>query len=252
MNELVFKSDKGNPVTNSLLVAEKFGRRHSDVIKAIEQHIEDLKSTDEKIRWFIESTYCDGKGEYRKMYVMNRDGFSLLVMSFNNTKDVLRFKIDFIEAFNKMEKAIKESGLYQFEIPHSFADALRLAAEQQEKIERQNAQLQEQAPKVLFASAVETSNKSCLIGELAKILKQNGIEMGQKRLFEWMRKNGYLCKTGESYNQPTQMAMEMSLFEIKKSTINNPNGTTLVTSTTKVTGKGQVYFVNKFLREKVF
>ena len=86
-----------------------------------------------------------------------------------------------------------------------------------------------------------------LIGELAKIICQNGVQTGEKRLFQWMRDNGYLCQHGERYNQPTQKAMEMGLFEIKKTTIQKPNGDTLITNTTKVTGKGQVYFVNKFL-----
>ena len=105
-------------------------------------------------------------------------------------------------------------------------------------------------PKVLFAEAVETSQRSCLIGELAKILNQNGIKIGQNRLFQLLRDEGYLCKTGENYNLPTQRAMEMNLFEIKKTIINKPDGTILVTTTTKVTGKGQIYFINKFLREK--
>lgn len=153
--------------------------------------------------------------------------------------------------FIEIEKKYKESGLSQFAIPQSFSEALRLAAEQAETIESQQKQLQEQAPKVLFASAVETSDKSCLIGELAKILKQNGIEIGQNRLFEWLRKNGYLCKGGERHNQPTQMAMELGLFDIKKRTINNPDGSTMVTTTTKVTGKGQIYFVNKFMKGEV-
>lgn len=103
-----------------------------------------------------------------------------------------------------------------------------------------------QKPKVLFAEAVEVSKSSILIGELAKILKQNGIEIGQNRLFSWMREEGYLCKSGENYNLPTQYSMELGLFEIKKTTINNPDGSVRVTRTTKVTGKGQIYFVNKF------
>lgn len=107
----------------------------------------------------------------------------------------------------------------------------------------------EQAPKVLFANAVETSKKSCLVGELAKVLKQNGVEIGQNRLFEWLRQNNYLCSKGEAYNQPTQKAMQLEVFEIKKTTINKPDGTILVSTTVKVTGKGQIYFVNKFLKE---
>lgn len=112
---------------------------------------------------------------------------------------------------------------------------------------RMSAQLKEQAPKVLFANAVETAHNSILIGDLAKIIRQNGVDIGQKRLFEWMRQNGYLIKDGQSKNMPTQKAMDMSLFEVKESTINNPDGSVRVTRTTKVTGKGQTYFVKKFL-----
>jgi anti-repressor protein len=115
----------------------------------------------------------------------------------------------------------------------------RIAAEQT---------VESQKPKVLFASAVETSESSILVGELAKILKQNGIEVGQKRLFEWLREKGYLIrKKGEEFNNPTQRSMELGLFEITKRTINNPDGSVRVTRTPKVTGKGQIYFVNKFL-----
>lgn len=126
------------------------------------------------------------------------------------------------------------------------------AEEEKERLmlenKQQQAQIEADAPRVRFSQAVETADKSILIGELAKILRQNGVEMGERRLFEWMRKNGYLCSHGERYNQPTQRAMEMGLFELKKTTINKPDGTVLVTTTTKVTGKGQIYFVDKFLR----
>lgn len=109
-------------------------------------------------------------------------------------------------------------------------------------------QLKEQAPKVLFANAVETAHTSILIGDLAKIIKQNGVDIGQKRLFEWMRQNGYLIKGGSSKNMPTQRSMDQELFEVKETTINNPDGSVRVTKTTKVTGKGQTYFINKFLQ----
>ena len=132
-------------------------------------------------------------------------------------------------------------------IPQTFAEALRLAASQAEQIEQQQKKIEADAPRVLFSQAVETSNKSVLIGELAKIICQNGVNTGEKRLFAWLREKGYLCKFGERYNQPTQKAMEMGLFEIKKTTIQKPDGCTIVSNTTKVTGKGQIYFVNKFL-----
>ena len=103
-------------------------------------------------------------------------------------------------------------------------------------------------PKVIFANAVETSHTSILIGDLAKLLKQNGVETGQKRLFDWMREKGYLIKRkGSDWNMPTQKAMNMKLFEVKESTVNNPDGSVRINRTTKVTGRGQTYFVNKFL-----
>ena len=125
----------------------------------------------------------------------------------------------------------------------------RITAEQ--KVEVAERQIKQDAPKVLFANAVETSQRSCLIAELAKILQQNGVNIGQNRLFAWMRENGYLGQKGEYYNQPTQKAMSQGLFELKKTTITKPDGTILVTTTTKVSGKGQVYFVSKFLGNKV-
>ena len=107
-------------------------------------------------------------------------------------------------------------------------------------------------PKVLFADALTTSNSSILIGELAKLLKQNGVEIGQNKLFEWLRANGYLIrKKGELYNLPTQYSMDLGLMDIKKRVINNADGSTRTTRTTKVTGKGQQYFINKFLNSEV-
>ena len=121
-----------------------------------------------------------------------------------------------------------------------------LKDERQKRIQAEQT-VELQAPKVLFADAVTASKSSVLVGELAKILRQNGIDIGQNRLFEWLRQSGYLCKTGENFNLPTQYAMDMGLCEIKKTTINKPDGSSFVTRTTKISGRGQVYFVNKFL-----
>lgn len=104
-------------------------------------------------------------------------------------------------------------------------------------------------PKAIFADAVATSDTSILIGDLAKLIKQNGTDIGQKRLFERMRNDGYLIKKGTSKNMPTQTAMEKGLFEVKERTISNPDGSTRITRTTKVTGKGQIYFINMFKKE---
>lgn len=124
-----------------------------------------------------------------------------------------------------------------------------MTALKEERAEKELAQSQvrDMAPKALFADAVATSSQSCLIGELAKILKQNGVEIGQNRLFAWLRSNGYLGRVGEYYNIPTQRYIEMGLFEIKKQAIHKPGGDVIVNTTPKVTGKGQIYFVNKFL-----
>lgn len=118
-----------------------------------------------------------------------------------------------------------------------------------EKTNEENIRfLEQQAPKVLFADAVATSNKSILVGEMAKLMRQNKVEIGERRLFQWLRDNHFLCSYGERYNQPTQEAMERGLFEIKKTTITKPDGIIIVSTTPKVTGKGQIYFLNKFLK----
>lgn len=119
---------------------------------------------------------------------------------------------------------------------------------QKEKLSLLEQEKELNKPKVLFADSVSASNSSCLIGELAKILRQNGIEIGQNRLFEILREKGYLCKTGESYNHPTQRSMDLGLFEIKKTSIVKPSGT-FISTTTKVTGKGIIYFIDKFLNK---
>lgn len=130
------------------------------------------------------------------------------------------------------------------------ARALKIANNEIEKLKSDNRVLIEDAermkPKEIFADAVAASASSILIGDLAKLICQNGHKIGQKRLFEWMRETGYLIKSGSSRNMPTQRAMEQKLFEVKESSIANPDGSVRVTRTTKVTGKGQIYFINKF------
>ena len=125
--------------------------------------------------------------------------------------------------------------------------ATQLKEEQQHRKQLQ-AENNIMKPKALFADAVATSDTSILIGQLAKIMKQNGVDMGQNRLFKWMRTHDFLGKRGDSYNKPTQKAMNLGLFEVKERTVNNPDGSIRVTITTKVTGKGQQYFINKFLK----
>lgn len=152
--------------------------------------------------------------------------------------------------FRKYFIAIEE----QWNTPEAvMSRALKLANKKLDEIKHQNVRLEEKIeqdkPKVLFAEAVQTADTSILVGDLAKLIKQNGVDIGQKRLFEWLRNHGYLIKYGVSRNMPTQRAMEMKLFEVKERTIGNPDGSVRITKTTKVTGKGQQYFINKFLGE---
>nr|DAS08155.1 MAG TPA: KilAC domain protein [Caudoviricetes sp.] len=136
-----------------------------------------------------------------------------------------------------------------FNSPEKIMARALLMADQ--KVHKLEAQIEADRPKVLFADAVSASKSSCLIGELAKILKQNGIDIGQNKLFQWLRAHGYLIsRRGESWNQPTQKSMQLGLFELKKTNINHPDGHTTVNTTTKVTGKGQQYFINKFLNQE--
>lgn len=123
-------------------------------------------------------------------------------------------------------------------------------AERDAIIQRQQEKIESDKPKTIFADAVSTSHTSILVGDLAKLICQNGVKIGQKRLFEWLRNNGYLVKSGLSRNMPIQRYVEQGLFEVKESNVQNPDGSVRITRTTKVTGKGQIYFVNKFIKDK--
>ncbi|MFQ5125319.1 phage regulatory protein, partial [Clostridioides difficile] len=165
------------------------------------------------------------------------------------------FTARYVRRFNEMERVLKEQ---QPKLPTTYKEALQqllVEVEEKEQLQLENQEkdkvIQLQQPKVLFADAVSASNNSILVGELAKLIKQNGVDIGQNRLFTWMRENGYLIKCkGEDYNIPTQKSMNLRIMEVKKRVINNPDGSTKVTRTVKITGKGQVYFVNKFKSSK--
>lgn len=128
------------------------------------------------------------------------------------------------------------------------AKALMVA---QNKIAERDKQIERMKPKEIFADAVSASETSILVGDLAKLISQNGYKIGQKRLFEWLRTNNFLIKCGSSRNMPQQRFVEQGLFEVKESNIQNPDGSVRITRTTKVTGKGQIYFVNKFMKSEV-
>ena len=194
---------------------------------------------------------CDTLGGTQEMTIINESGLYSLILSSKlpKAKEFKRWvTAEVLPAIRKTGGYVNDTAQfvesYFGQLEPSQKHALTMMFDESK---RMSAQLKEQAPKVLFANAVETAHNSILIGDLAKIIRQNGVDIGQKRLFEWLRQNGYLIKDGQSKNMPTQKAMEMSLFEVKESTINNPDGSVRITRTTKVTGKGQTYFVKKFL-----
>ena len=248
-SNLVYQGANYQALTDSLLVAEKFEKKHRDVLKAIQNIAEGMRKNSHT-PLFIETTYINEQNgqEYPK-FVMGRDGFTLLAMGFTGKK-AIKFKLDYIEAFNKMENLLKSDDYILQRSQEILSKRLEYLTQQNQtqakQIEQQQKEIEQNKPKVLFADAVTASANCILIGELATILKQNGVEIGQNRLFKYLRENSYLCSHGERYNMPTQKALDLGLFEVKKTAINNPNGSVLVTSTTKVTGKGQVYFMDKF------
>lgn len=184
----------------------------------------------------------DGNKGNPNLTIINESGVYALVFS-SKLQSAKKFKH---WVTSEVLPTLRKTGSYA--TPQLTGEELMAKAliEAKSVLERQNKQIIEMKPKAIFADAVATSDTSILIGDLAKLIKQNGTDIGQKRLFERMRNDGYLIKTGTSKNMPTQKAMEKGLFEVKERVISNPDGSTRITRTTKVTGKGQIYFINKF------
>lgn len=220
-------------------------------LSARELHKE-LNVTDRFTRWFermeeygfeenvdftsVKSSTLVNNGATRELqdYRITLDMAKEIAMLQRNEKgkEIRRKLIELEKAWNSPEKVMARA----LDIAHKTIANLQIENE-------------EMKPKAIFADAVATSDTSILIGDLAKLIKQNGTDIGQKRLFERMRNDGYLIKKGTSKNMPTQVAMEKGLFEAKERVINNPDGSTRITRTTKVTGKGQIYFINMFKQE---
>lgn len=218
-------------------VAEILG--YSDTSDAMKKHVDD---DDKLTRHFADS------GQKRAMYIINESGLYSLILS-SKLPNAKRFKR---WVTSEVLPSIRKNGGYiagqeTMSDDELMARALQVA---QNKILERDKQIETMTPKAIFADAVAASHTSILIGDLAKLISQNGVSIGQKRLFKWLRDNGYLIKReGSDRNMPTQRSMEMKLFEVKESTISNPDGSVRITRTPKVTGKGQQYFVNKFLTE---
>ena len=194
----------------------------------------------------VENGSIPGIGRPSIEYVLTIEAAKELCMVEGNDRGraVRRY---FIEAERKFRESQQVAPTHPA-IPQTFAQALRLAAEQAETIEAQQKQLAEQAPKVNFAKALEIAGESILVGQLAKLMRQNGVDTGEIRLYQWMRDNGFLHKCGSEYNDPTQRALEMGLFEVRTGTRYHPHtGEPIQTRTTLVTIKGQQYFINKLV-----
>ncbi|KTF28372.1 antirepressor [Staphylococcus epidermidis FS1] len=193
-------------------------------------------------------------GGMQNVTIINESGLYSLIFS-SKLESAKRFKR---WVTSEVLPAIRKHGLYATDNvientlnnPDYIINVLTEYKKEKEHNLALKQQVKENKPKVLFADSVAGSDNSILVGELAKLLKQNGVDVGQNRLFKWLRNNGYLIKkSGESYNLPTQKSMDLEILDIKKRVINNPDGSSKITRTPKVTGKGQQYFINKFLKE---
>lgn len=244
MKELVIKSKGGKDVTTSLIVAEIFGKRHDHVLR----DIENLSCSEEfRLLNFGETPYTHPQnGQTYKMFQITKNGFSFLVMGYTGEK-AGEFKEKFISEFDKREALLKDD---DYILLRSQEILQKRISDVEQKLNQANDTIKELEPKRLFAESVTASDTCILIGELAKILKQNGYNTGEKKLYQELREQGYLIKRyGTDHNMPTQRSMELGLFQIKETPINRSTGIS-VSKTPKVTGKGQVYFVNKFLNQK--
>lgn len=242
MNQLSILNKEGKFVVDSREVAGMVGKRHSDLLETIAVYENHLTNGDfRSLDFFIPETYRDSKGENRPCYLLTKKGCDMVANKMTGEKGVL-FTATYVTKFEEMEK--------QQKLPQNYKEALLALVSAEEEKEQLLLQSEKDKPKVLFADAVSASKTSILVGELAKLIKQNGVSIGQNRLFDWLRDNEYLIKRkGTDYNMPTQKAMELGLFEVKETSITHSDGHISVNKTSKVTGKGQQYFINKFLSE---
>lgn len=216
-------------------VAEVLG--YAKPLNAIAQHVDKDDS--------LKQGLTDSLGRQQKTIFVNESGLYALIFG-SKLESAQKFKR---WVTSEVLPALRKTGQYQVKELSGSELMAKALIEAQSVLAAKDKQIEEMKPKVVFADAVATSHTSILVGELAKILKQNGIDMGQKRLFAWLREKGYLIKRqGTDYNMPTQKAMDLGLFEIKEGSYVNGSGVNITTKTPKVTGKGQQYFINKFLQ----
>lgn len=233
----------GQKYLDSREVAEMVGKEHNKLLRDIRVYITQLDAS--KVGhtdFFTESQYTDKSNRQKPCYLVTKKGCEFIAHKLTGVKGT-EFTAKYINRFHEMEDTIKT------QLPQG-NDLIALAViEAQKMIAERDKQIERMKPKEIFADAVSASKDAILIGDLAKLISQNGYRTGQNRLFDWLRKNGYLIKSGSSRNRPVQRYVEQGLFEVKETAINMPNGNVRTALTTKVTGKGQLYFVNKFLQK---
>lgn len=246
MNKLqIFNNNQFGEIRTAILNNEPYFML-SDVCRILEiKNHNDVKSRLNKNGVGITDT-IDRMGRHQDATFINES--NLYKLAFTSRKKEAEGFTDWVTG--EVLPQIRKTGVYGQMVPQTLPEALRAYADEVEAHNQSKVLLEAQKPKVLFADAVSASHTSILVGDLAKLLKQNGYETGQKRLFEQLRQEGYLIKSGSSRNMPTQKSMDLGLFEVKESTVQNPDGSVRVTKTTKVTGKGQLYFTNRYLPEK--
>lgn len=247
MNEVQLFNFENHEVRSLLINNEPWfiGKDVADVLGYQNGSRDINRHVDEEDR----QNYQNGTSEInnRGMTIINESGLYSLVLS-SKLPSAKKFKR---WVTSEVLPALRKTGQYQVKELSGSELMAKALIEAQSVLAAKDKQIEQMKPKVVFADAVATSHTSILVGELAKILKQNGIDMGQKRLFAWLREKGYLIKRqGTDYNMPTQKAMELGLFEIKEGSYVNGSGVNITTKTPKVTGKGQQYFINKFLAKE--
>nr|DAO66801.1 MAG TPA: repressor domain protein [Caudoviricetes sp.] len=257
MNELqIFKNEEFGEV-RTVIVDDEPWFVAADVCRALElgnpsQAISRLD--DDEVTLTTNEGHSGKLGGPQKMNIVSEAGLYSLILK-SRKPEAKRFKRwithEVIPTIRKTGGYVNdESTFIATYLPFADEGTKALFAQTLGALRSANQKIEADKPKVLFADAVSTSKSSILIGDLAKILKQNGMDIGQRRLFEYLRNNGYLIKGGSSKNLPTQRSMEMGLFEIKESAISNPDGSVRITRTTKVSGRGQQFLINKFLGKK--
>lgn len=243
--KLVF-IENNRPVTDSLTVAETFGKDHDKVLRDIRE----LECSNEfSLANFGESTYKNERGRSYPKFNITQDGFAFLVMGYTG-REAARFKEMYIGEFNRMRNGLNtdiEKFLYNpdtiIQIAQNWKEEKQLRLQAEAKIELDR-------PLVLYAESMQVSKDSILVNDMAKLLKQNGVDIGEKRLFQYLRDESYLIKAGSEYNMPTQRSMNLGIMEIKLGQRASASEGVKMTRTTKITGKGQIYFINKFLKKE--